>query len=99
MVKPAAKRSTRAAQAEAEARDATDRAVAALLPVLAALDELEPVLYVRALDTALRSAVRAVVPGRQKGRNLEPLIAAARKEMLRALRRRARALMATGGSG
>ena len=44
-----------------------------------------------AIEAALRSAVRAVIPGRQKGKNLAPLMREARKAFARTLRRRARA--------
>jgi hypothetical protein len=43
------------------------------------------------LDAALRSAVRATIPGRQQKRNLEPLLKQARAAFVRTLRRRAHA--------
>jgi hypothetical protein len=42
------------------------------------------------LDAALRSAVRATIPGRQQKKNLEPLVKTARAAFVRTLRRRAR---------
>lgn len=42
------------------------------------------------VDAAIRSAVRAVLPGRQQQKNLRPLQDAARKAFVRTLRRRAR---------
>jgi hypothetical protein len=44
----------------------------------------------RDIDAALRSAVRAVTPGRQQKKNLEPLMDAARAAFIRTLRRRAK---------
>ena len=41
------------------------------------------------LDAALRSAVRAVLPGRQQRGNLAPHMDAARRAFVRTLRRRA----------
>lgn len=41
-------------------------------------------------EAAIRSAVRAVLPGRQQKKNLDPLMAAAVKAAARTLRRRAR---------
>jgi hypothetical protein len=42
------------------------------------------------LDAAIRSAVRATIPGRQQKKNLEPLLKTARAAFVRTLRRRAR---------
>jgi hypothetical protein len=42
------------------------------------------------LDAALRSAIRATIPGRQQKKNLEPLLKTARAAFVRTLRRRAR---------
>jgi hypothetical protein len=44
----------------------------------------------RDIDAALRSAVRAVTPGRQQKKNLTPLMDAARAAFIRTLRRRAK---------
>ena len=44
----------------------------------------------RSVDAALRSAVRAVLPGRQQKRNLDPEMEVARTAFLRTLRRRSR---------
>jgi hypothetical protein len=44
----------------------------------------------RDIDAALRSAVRAVLPGRQQKGNLTPVMDAARKAFIRTLRRRAK---------
>jgi hypothetical protein len=44
----------------------------------------------RDIDAALRSAVRAVTPGRQQKKNLSPLMDVARAAFIRTLRRRAK---------
>jgi hypothetical protein len=44
----------------------------------------------RDIDAALRSAVRAVTPGRQQRKNLAPLMELARAAFIRTLRRRAK---------
>lgn len=41
------------------------------------------------IDAALRSAIRAVIPGRQQKTNLTPAVETARKAFVRTLRRRA----------
>lgn len=66
-------------------RDPLDALHAALFDVMSG-----PGSTAEHIDAALRSAVRAVTPGRQQKKNLAPLMDAARKAFLRALRRRAR---------
>jgi hypothetical protein len=44
----------------------------------------------QSIAAALKSAIRAIVPGRQGGKNLPPLLHDAQKAFLRTLRRRAR---------
>jgi hypothetical protein len=53
-----------------------------------ALSENRPVLAFH-LDAALRSALKAALPGRQQKKNLEALMDIARKAFVRTLRRRA----------
>jgi hypothetical protein len=45
-----------------------------------------------AIDAAIKSAVRAVLPGRQQKGNLAPYISTARKAFTRTLRRKVNAL-------
>ena len=61
----------------------------ALLAVLEARAK-EGEIPTRDIDAALRSAVRAVTPGRQQKKNLTPLMDAARAAFIRTLRRRAK---------
>jgi hypothetical protein len=64
-------------------------------PLEAAVTELLDVhgttLLSSDLDAALRSAVKAVLPGRQQKKNVDALVDTARKAFVRTLRRRASA--------
>ena len=63
-----------------------------LQPIIDALHGYSPLStdLARNVDAALRSAVRAVTPGRQQKKNLAPLMDAARAAFVRTLRRRAK---------
>jgi hypothetical protein len=72
-------------------RPASGRTPAQLNPVATGLLGLaQKPLTAAALDVdaAIRSAVRAVLPGRQQQRNLEPLVDQARRAFTRTIRRR-----------
>ncbi len=60
-------------------------------PFPAALAELQSSVAAADLLPALRSAIRAVLPGRQQKRNLEPQMQLAAAAFARTIRRRARA--------
>lgn len=59
-----------------------------LTPFTMDKDDAQDLAFV--VHAALKSAVRAAVPGRQQQKNLLPLVEAAQKAFIRTLRRRAK---------